>query len=103
MQKYIENPLICTNPEYPLIWSKKFDIRQWVLVTSYNPLNAWVFSSNYLRICSENYDISDIKSLQKHLTNYSFNKNNFAKKNESIESLENFKRYLSREHMVSWD
>lgn len=79
-QKYIEQPLITTNPLYPQIANRKFDIRQWVLVTSYLPLKIYRFSECYLRICSEAYDITQIKALQKHLTNYSFNKNNFTNK-----------------------
>ena len=103
VQKYVETPLICNNPSYELLYRKKFDIRQWVLVTGYNPLKAYVFSSCYLRICSESYCLNDLKSLQKHLTNFSFNKNNFAKKQESIESLENFKVLLGKEYNVDWD
>jgi len=30
---------------------KKFDIRLWVLVTSFSPLKAFLFSKCYLRLC----------------------------------------------------
>jgi tubulin monoglycylase TTLL3/8 len=40
VQKYIEKPF--------LLNQKKFDIRQWVLVTSWEPLDVYVFSGAYL-------------------------------------------------------
>ena len=43
IQKYIENPMI--------IHRRKFDIRQWVLVTSFNPLRIYFFDQCYLRFC----------------------------------------------------
>ena len=56
VQKYIETPLLLTHFNEP----RKFDIRIWVLVTSFDPLKIYVFSDFYLRICGTKYDINDI-------------------------------------------
>jgi len=61
IQKYIENPLIILN--------KKFDIRQWVLVTSWQPLRIWYFDECYLRFTSDNYDPTRLHNKFMHLTN----------------------------------
>lgn len=66
VQKYIENPL--------LINQKKFDIRQWVLITNSDPLTIWIYNSSYLRFTVENYDEKDIENLYIHLTNNSISK-----------------------------
>lgn len=49
----------------------KFDIRQWVLVTSFEPLIVYCYSSSYLRLCGSSFDLDDIQDLFKHLTNFS--------------------------------
>ena len=66
VQKYIENPL--------LINKKKFDIRQWVLVTNSEPLTIWIYNSSYLRFSVEDYDVNDLQNLFVHLTNNSISK-----------------------------
>eukprot|EP00440_Ansanella_granifera_P059211 gb/GFBE01064184.1/.p1 GENE.gb/GFBE01064184.1/~~gb/GFBE01064184.1/.p1 ORF type:complete len:820 (+),score=197.24 gb/GFBE01064184.1/:1-2460(+) len=65
-QKYIENPLI--------IEKKKFDIRQWVLVTRWNPLAAWFYQDCYLRFSFADYDPKKLKNKYAHLTNNSISK-----------------------------
>jgi hypothetical protein len=72
VQKYIEKPLLLTHFDE----TRKFDIRQWVLVTSFDPLEIYIFSEFYVRICGSKYDLSDIQDSYKHLTNFSIQKHN---------------------------
>ena len=73
IQKYIENPLI--------INGRKFDIRQWVLVTDLNPLTVWLFDTPYVRFGAENYHIDDFKNVFSQLTG-----NSIAKHSEKFNS-----------------
>ncbi|CAD8096838.1 unnamed protein product [Paramecium sonneborni] len=59
--KYIENPLIIKN--------RKFDIRQWVLVTELVPLKIYFYSECYIRFSAEEFNIDQFHNKFAHLTN----------------------------------
>lgn len=60
-QKYLENLY--------LINKKKFDIRQWVIITDWKPLTIWMYDENYVRMCVEELDLNSVSNKFGHLTN----------------------------------
>ena len=69
ISRYITNPL--------LINGHKFDLRIYVIVTSYEPLRVYVFKEGLARFASESYSTKFNKNNRyMHLTNYSINKKN---------------------------
>jgi tubulin polyglutamylase TTLL4 len=62
---------------YPhLINGFKYDLRVYVLVSSYDPLRVYVYNDGLVRFATEQYslDTNDLKKRFIHLTNFSVNK-----------------------------
>lgn len=68
ISRYIDNPL--------LIGGKKFDLRLYVLVTSFRPLKAYLFKLGFCRFCTVKYDtsVTELDNMYVHLTNVSVQK-----------------------------
>ena len=68
VSKYIRKP--------HLINGLKYDLRLYVLITSYDPLKIYLYEDGLVRFATEKYSTNP-KTLKKrfiHLTNYSVNK-----------------------------
>ena len=70
ISKYIANP--------HLINELKYDLRIYVMVTSYDPLKVYLFRDGLTRFATQKYttNINNLKQRYVHLTNYSVNKRN---------------------------
>ena len=94
IQKYIENPLV--------IKGRKFDIRQWVLVTDLSPLTIYLFDTPYIRFGAEEYHLDDFKNIFSHLTGNSIAKHSEKFANSEIEGdmweTEQFREFLKEKY-----
>ncbi|RLN71040.1 hypothetical protein BBJ29_008749, partial [Phytophthora kernoviae] len=68
IQEYIANPR--------LLDGFKFDLRLYVLVTSFNPLEAFLYDEGFVRLCTRPYEDGDLSNIFIHLTNSSIQKDN---------------------------
>ncbi|GMF28535.1 unnamed protein product [Phytophthora lilii] len=83
VQKYIERPLLLQN-------GRKFDIRQWVLLTALEPKpTAFWFYRSYLRFCAKQFELSRLQDRFTHLSNYSVQQHFFPREDSGPEAESN--------------
>lgn len=106
MQRYLKNPL--------LLNGYKFDLRIYVLVTSVNPLEMFIYKEGFGRFSTVpfNLDPNDKANKYIHLTNVSINKYNMKNSDEtnhddiyggSKVSLETLKKRIEKDFNINWD
>ncbi|KAI9143979.1 putative tubulin tyrosine ligase protein [Paraphysoderma sedebokerense] len=92
IQKYIEKPY--------LIGGKKFDIRIYVLVTSFNPLTVYIHRNGFCRFSNSEYSLEDISNIYIHATNVAIQKTspNYSQSKGCKWLLRNLKLYIASKH-----
>ncbi|GMH94951.1 hypothetical protein TrST_g1523 [Triparma strigata] len=97
VQRYISNPY--------LVAGRKFDIRLYALVTSYNPLTVWLHRSGFCRFSSTRYSNSatTMQDTTMHLTNVAIQKKSDTYDSETGGkwSLRDLKLYLMSRYGVA--
>mmetsp|Transcript_44867 Transcript_44867/g.104592 ORF Transcript_44867/g.104592 Transcript_44867/m.104592 type:complete len:465 (+) Transcript_44867:96-1490(+) len=90
VQRYLSEPL--------LIGGKKFDLRLYVLVTSYSPLTIYVYRSGFARFSHSRFSMNtaDLSDAMIHLTNVAVQKHNdhYDEKKGGKWDLRSLKMYL---------
>lgn len=92
VQRYIENPY--------LIGGRKFDLRIYVLVTSYNPLRIWLYRSGFARFSNTRFSLESIDDSYIHLTNVAVQKTapDYDPEKGCKWSLHQLRQYLTAKH-----
>mmetsp|Transcript_60792 Transcript_60792/g.144845 ORF Transcript_60792/g.144845 Transcript_60792/m.144845 type:complete len:452 (+) Transcript_60792:109-1464(+) len=88
VQRYLSDPL--------LIGGKKFDLRLYVLVTSYVPLTVYMYRSGFARFTHTRFSMTDLSDAMVHLTNVAVQKHNenYDEKRGGKWDLHHLKLYL---------
>ncbi|CAM9615612.1 unnamed protein product [Ectocarpus sp. 4 AP-2014] len=93
-QRYVENPY--------LIGGKKFDLRLYVLVTSFNPLTVWLYNGGFARFSGTRYctDRAALANPYVHLTNVAIQKKSedYDKEIGCKWDLQSLKMFLTLKH-----
>uniref|UniRef100_A0A3Q1BF18 Tubulin--tyrosine ligase-like protein 9 n=1 Tax=Amphiprion ocellaris TaxID=80972 RepID=A0A3Q1BF18_AMPOC len=91
-QRYIENPY--------LINGRKFDLRVYVLVSSYVPLKAWLYRDGFARFSGTRFSLSSIDDKYMHLTNVSVQKTapDYDPEKGCKWQMQQLRRYLTAKH-----
>uniref|UniRef100_A0A672U6B2 Tubulin tyrosine ligase like 10 n=1 Tax=Strigops habroptila TaxID=2489341 RepID=A0A672U6B2_STRHB len=89
VEKYVEQPL--------LILGNKFVLRQWFLVTDWNPLTIWFYRDSYVRFCSRPFSL--------HRSGWRLSGGRHSKlPRDLIWSSQQFQLYLQRAgHTEAWE
>ena len=92
VSRYIDNPL--------QLHGYKFDLRLYIVVTSFDPLRIYIYREGLVRFATQkysNHDIATEESKFTHLTNYSINKKNenFVQNEDADEQDSGYKWSLS--------
>lgn len=75
VQKYVESTYLLKNiNKNDSSDLRKFDIRQWVFVESFDPLKVYIYKKAYLRICGANFKLKEFQDPFRHLSNYTIQK-----------------------------
>ncbi|OQV15718.1 putative tubulin polyglutamylase TTLL1 [Hypsibius exemplaris] len=92
ISRYIANPL--------LIDGKKFDLRIYILVTSFKPLRCYYYRQGFCRFCATRYspDVGNIDDKFMHLTNVAVQKQKkgYNRSHGNKWSLKAFRLYMER-------
>ncbi|CUG88456.1 tubulin tyrosine ligase, putative [Bodo saltans] len=91
-QRYIDNPL--------LVGGKKFDLRIYILVTSYAPLTCWLHRTGFARFCHHRFSMKDIENTFIHVTNVAVQKTNpkYSAASGCKYGIRNLRSYLTATH-----